>query len=924
MGEVYLAQDQTLERNVALKILPPEMVRSEERVRRFELEAKSASSLSHPNIVTIYEIGRDAVRTPGEPDSNPVHFISMELVSGKTLSTLIHDDKTDLRTLLGYLAQAAEGLAKAHASGIVHRDLKPGNIMVSADGFAKVLDFGLAKLTEQREAASEAPAATAVMTDATAPTQMADATAEGLVVGTAGYMSPEQVQGRSVDHRADVFSFGCILYEAATRKRPFTAETGVETMHKILHDKPAPVEELNPRAPAELRRLIRRCLAKAPDQRLQSMKDLAIELREIVDEFEALSASASSGSMIAGAAPAPAARKTPVALWLGAGAVVVATLAFGAWWVLRSRPASHPFQTMRMSAQTSRGDLSDAALSPDGRFLAYLAGRAGSQTLRVRQVATGSDVEILPPSDAQIRNPSFSPDGNYLFYTAVRAERQNYQALFQVPSLGGTPRERAFDVDSRVSFSPDGGQLVFWRRMTDPIENRLVVLDLGSGNERVLATVSSQESFLGAPAWSPDGKRIAGCLLRPAPNLETAVALFDAADGRRRDHLKFPRTILSSLAWLRDGKGLVSTGQDLSSALLNQVRLHGYPEPHTTRITNDFNQYDAVSASLADETIAVIRTTRIANVWMADVGGAPPRRLTSFANPENSTFNALGLDAATVIYGAPDDRRLQVWTMGVTGSDARPLTSGQGDAVNAQTAAGVVIYDRLDSSGVHVWRVGADGSQRQLTSGAGEQNAQLSPDGRHAIVTHYDTPRKLTLISTEDGRVGAEWSEAAGTLGFSPDSRSVLLGRLERDERGLSYGTWLVQPVAGGPPTASIRLPDRAPDGRAVTFRNLADPAWNVYRLAFDGTPPSAVTRLAEGRITDFRWSPDGTQLAARVEEGVAANLWVVDADGSRPRKVTSFTADRVFSFNWMPDGRAVVLTAGTATTDAVLIREFR
>ncbi len=188
MGEVYLAQDQTLGRSVAIKILPPDLVRSEERVRRFVLEAKSASSLSHPNIVTIYEIGEQPVRSAGEPDSSPLHFISMELVSGKTLGTLIHEDKTDLRTLLGYLAQAADGLAKAHAAGIVHRDLKPGNIMVTSDGFAKVLDFGLAKLTEKRDVGPDV---------SSAPTMMADATQEGLVVGTAGYMSPEQARARA-------------------------------------------------------------------------------------------------------------------------------------------------------------------------------------------------------------------------------------------------------------------------------------------------------------------------------------------------------------------------------------------------------------------------------------------------------------------------------------------------------------------------------------------------------------------------------------------------------------------------------------------------------------------------------------------------------------------------------------------------------
>ena len=344
MGEVYLAQDQTLERSVALKILPPELVQSEERVRRFVREAKSASSLNHPNIVTIYEIGKDEVRSPEggpagepgaakdvgaakEPGSSSVHYISMELISGDTLTTKIHHDKTDLRTLLGFLAQAAEGLAKAHAAGIVHRDLKPGNIMVSKDGYAKVLDFGLAKLTEKQPDDADATSG---------PTLAGDGTSAGAVVGTVGYMSPEQVRGSSVDHRSDIFSFGCILYEAATRKKPFVADSNVETMHKILHDKPTPVEELNKDAPAELRRLIRRCLAKNPEQRLQSAKDLAIELREIVDEYDTLSPSGSSGSgSSALAAAVPARRRiSPVALIAGA-VVVVAVIVAGIMMIRR-------------------------------------------------------------------------------------------------------------------------------------------------------------------------------------------------------------------------------------------------------------------------------------------------------------------------------------------------------------------------------------------------------------------------------------------------------------------------------------------------------------------------------------------------------------------------------------------------------------
>ena len=302
MGEVYMARDESLERTVALKVLPADLVRNEERVRRFVTEAKSASSLSHPHIVTIHEIGHAEVRTESSPaggaeTSAPIHYIAMELVTGDTLRQLIHEKATDLRTLLRWLAQAADGIAKAHAAGIVHRDLKPDNIMVTKDGYAKVLDFGLAKLTERQEAGPDLTSA---------PTVGGQATREGTIIGTAGYMSPEQVQGKGVDHRSDIFSFGCILYEAATRRRAFAADSDIETMHKILKDKPVPIEELNPEAPAELRRLIRRCLAKSPEQRLQSMKDLAIELNELAEEYDELSipsgsrASATRGSGASG------------------------------------------------------------------------------------------------------------------------------------------------------------------------------------------------------------------------------------------------------------------------------------------------------------------------------------------------------------------------------------------------------------------------------------------------------------------------------------------------------------------------------------------------------------------------------------------------------------------------------------------------
>jgi serine/threonine protein kinase/Tol biopolymer transport system component len=921
MGEVYRAQDQSLERSVALKILPPDLVRSEERVRRFVQEAKSASSLSHPNIVTIYEIGQDCVRSAGEPDSGPVHFISMELVGGKTLGTLIHEDKTDLRTLLGYLAQAAEGLAKAHAAGIVHRDLKPGNIMVTADGFAKVLDFGLAKLTEKREAGVEI---------SSAPTMGADLSREGMVVGTAAYMAPEQVQGKSVDHRVDIFSFGCVLYEATTRRRPFAADSAIETMHKILHDKPAPVEDLNPRAPAELRRVIRRCLARNPDQRLQSMKDLAIELREIVDEYESLSAAASSGSGVSSTAAAARAPRANLALWLGAALAALGGISFVS--LRRQAPQSQPFQSMRLSAQTSRGDVLDAALSPDGRFLAYLAVRAGGQpTLRVRQVATGSDVEAVPAGNAQIGNPSFSPDGNYVFYTASKPETPNYRSLFQVPALGGTPRERAFDVDSRPSFSPDGKQAVFVRGFMQSAESRLIVVDLESGKERVLASVANQELINGAPSWSRDGKTIAAIVFRNAPNLESTIALFDAQSGARRDLTKLPRTTMNSLAWLRDGTGLVSTASDLNALPVNQVLLHTYPDARKARVTNDFATYRNVSASAADDTIAAVRNIRTSNLWLADAAGAPARRLTSIANPENSPFGVAPVGAETVVYAAAEDRHAQLFAIDLARAETRRLTSGSSHSISPRGGKDFVFFDRLDDSGVHVWRIGLDGSgARSLTSGAGEQTLNVaSPDGLHVLFFHYDTPRKLSVLA-HDGRIVLSVTDALGNMGFSPDSKSVAISFAGKDAQGLSKPVWRVWPLAGGGPTTTILLPGQAfglrwaPDGRGVTYVNTADPARNIYRQAFAGGPAVPVTRFSgEGRITGHTWSPDGRKLAVRIQSGDTSNLWVTEADGSRPVQVTQLTAE-VFNFDWLADSRRLVVNAGTSAWDAVLIRDFR
>ncbi len=279
MGEVYLAQDTSLNRRVALKVLPPEVASNHDRMRRFKQEATAAASLNHPSIAHIYEIG----------ESNGLNFIAMEYVAGSTLRTKIHDESEELPKLLRALQHVAEGLAKAHDAGIVHRDLKPDNVMITSDGHGKILDFGLAKLLEKSVDSDSASVSTEN------PTRLQHST-PGVILGTAGYMSPEQAQGKTkeIDHRADIFSFGCILFEAVTRRRAFSGTDTIDTLNKIIREPAPSISQFNPTAPADLQRIVRRCLAKDQNERYQSIKDVAIELKDIRRELQKSATEASS------------------------------------------------------------------------------------------------------------------------------------------------------------------------------------------------------------------------------------------------------------------------------------------------------------------------------------------------------------------------------------------------------------------------------------------------------------------------------------------------------------------------------------------------------------------------------------------------------------------------------------------------------
>src|SRR5262245_41580536 len=416
MGQVFLAEDEQLRRRVALKVLPADLASNTDRMRRFVQEAQSAAALSHPNIAQIFEIGED----------HGTHFIAMEFVDGQTLRELIRASETDLSKLLRYLQHAAEGLAKAHASGIVHRDLKPDNIMVTRDGHTKILDFGLAKLIEPSltsratgDGASEL--ATAILQQHSKP---------GVVMGTVGYMSPEQAHGKTqIDQRSDVFSFGCILYEAITRQKAFEGKDAIDSLNKIIREQPTAMSESHADTPYDLQRIVRRCLAKDPEDRYQTIKEVAIELRDVrhdlqtrtgidttVSPPEKFGVPPSSGQLSSSTSLPPEGgtpsthpstaeyiisgiRQHRVAAGIVGGVfvLVIAAIGIGLYKFVGSKKSSS-LSTPKLQRLTTSGKASDAAISPDGKYVAHVKFDAGQQSLWLRQVATTSDTQIVPPS----------------------------------------------------------------------------------------------------------------------------------------------------------------------------------------------------------------------------------------------------------------------------------------------------------------------------------------------------------------------------------------------------------------------------------------------------------------------------------------------------------------------------------------------
>lgn len=874
MGEVYRAEDVELRRQVALKVLPEALVGDPDRLSRFVQEARTASALNHPHLVSIYEIGHAAPDGAGRP----VHFIAMELVQGDTLRHLLDGRRLDLKKTLEYLGQAAEALAAAHAAGIVHRDLKPENLMIG-DGYAKVLDFGLAKL--RMDSALPATAAEGATVTRAPDLSPAAGTSPGVVMGTIGYMSPEQAQGLTVDHRSDIFSFGCILYEAATGGRPFSGSSAVDTLHKIIHAQPLPVMQLAPSAPAELQRIVRKCLAKSPDERYQSMKDLALDLRDLRREMD----SGSTSSVVSAAAlPVKPVRSRRVLIGTFAVLLVVAVAA--AAWMLRPREAPGAAVGLSFQQITTSGNVIDAVISADGKYVAYVESAGGQQALWLRQTRGGQPLQLAAPKGG-FWGVTFSPDATSIYFV-IKSAAEPTGTLFNIPTLGGSPRPIVSGIDSSVTLSPDGSRVAYYR--VEPGEtgaSSLMIAGLDGGTPAPLVTRHPPQflapGFFVNPSWSPDGRHIVTAV-RNSQTRDARLVLFRVDDGSE-EVLEQTYGDATFTRWMPDGSGVVVAARLPGMVSSGQLWLQPYPAGDVRRITNDMLEYRTASMTADGKLLLSVSTQATARLSIMPLSGGEERLL-----PEGRAAGGTGVAwrsaDSPVFYikrGATD---LQVWSMAADGTGAQEVIANVrpgGVAVSPDGRWIVYAAERDGTPGL--WRARSDGSAPRLLSAVNDPTwLALAPDGSVAYFT-----------SSRDG--------APATFAVSTD---------------------------GGEPVRVAPLFERAapsPDGRLLA---------GIYRANAQSPLTIGVLDAATGRpvhvTTDeyapssgsggFAWTADGKTLLFTTAERM--NLWSQPAMGGLREKVTNFSDLWIARFALSSDGKTLLLSRGTAVRDAVLLSDFR
>ncbi len=828
MGVVYQARDLRLDRLVALKVLPPELTRDAEAKARFMQEAKAASGLDHPNICTIHEIDET-------PDGQL--FLVMAYYAGETLKQQIARGPLPLDTALDLATQIAQGLQKAHAAGIVHRDIKPANVMITADGVAKIVDFGLAKLV-----------------DATGLTR------PGTTLGTVAYMSPEQTRGEAVDARSDLWSLGVVLYEMVAGRVPFGGDSAAATATAIQQQSPTPLTAIRSGVPLELDHVVARALARDRTERFQTAADLAAELRRLrrASGPVAMTSAPATGD----AARAARARKTA---WALAGVGAVGLVATALLWPRGAEVSRVPRFVNPVQVTNAIGMEDYPSWSPDGRTLAYAATESadlisGNWDIWVTQIGGGPPVNRTADHLGEDRYPAWSPDGRQIAFWSSR----DGGGYFVAPALGGAPRKiidtqqvTSGDLAGRPTWSPDGAAVAAFVGSLTKASIVTTSLRSGESARRELPAGIGNAKDL---AWSPHSDRVA---FVDAANLSVQVnRLHTFAPGAVvAPAITDGRTSAWSPSWSADGRTLYfvqnrgGTMDLWQQPLTGEGVSEGDPSPLTTG-----SEMRQAAFSPDGRRLAYSKGRRVGNVWRMPIRRDRP---ATWTDAEQVTFDHAFIEFIDV---SPDRSRL------------------------------LVSSDRSGNSDVWMQPV-TGGEMRQVTvDPAPDWNPRWSPDGQSVAYYSYGSGAREIWVQFLAGGPARQLSRTGGYSvwpAWSPDGRRIAFASSPASGPQ-DYRIWLVAPEGGEArvlsPSGDQRDPQWSPDGRWLTFVSIRSGEGRLWRMPAQGGPAEM---LGGGPVYSHRWSPDGKHIYLAGSSDRAGSIWEMAADGTHERPVTDLRGRR-------------------------------